>query len=73
MTTCLGCNKLGNYSIMSWIRLATILDKVFLIMCDNTFKTKFSNKVIQPVLDAIDNYLLPSSDRQPAGNLFINK
>ncbi len=61
ITTCLRCNKLDSHSIISLIRLATISGKALPIMCGNTLK----NKVIQPVLDVIVNYLPSPDDRQP--------
>ncbi len=70
ITTCLRCNKLDSHSIISLIRLATISGKAFPIMCGSAFK----NKAIQPVLDAIVNYLPSPDDRQPVrDSLLTNK
>ncbi len=63
-------NKLDNHSLISLIRLATISGKAFPIMCGSAFK----NKAIQPVLDAIVNYLPSPDDRQPVeDSLLTNK
>ena len=59
--TCLRCNRLNNHSLISLIRLATVSGKAFPIMCGSAFK----NKAIQPVLDAIVNYLPSPDDKQP--------
>ncbi len=62
----LNTELLTNKSIAALTRLATLSGKAFPVMCGSAFK----NKAIQPILDAIVNYLPSPDDIRPIEDAF---